>query len=116
MILMVDWEKLTWTRNRKTLLSQVAVESLVVVDISPLNPPPVDPTDKSSWNMEHFFHCMKAVKFDQSLSMSKVRVCFVVLKIRRCCGSGFASIRNQDPVPRPDPHQIEMLDPEQDPE
>jgi hypothetical protein len=48
MILIVDREKLTWTSNRKTLLSQVTGESLVVVDISPLNPPPVDPSDKDS--------------------------------------------------------------------
>jgi hypothetical protein len=45
---MVDWEKLTWTRNHKTLLFQVTVESLVVVDISPLNPPPLDPSDNDS--------------------------------------------------------------------
>jgi hypothetical protein len=49
MILMVDWEKSTWTRNRKTLLSQVTVESLVVVDISNLNlPQQLDPTDNDS--------------------------------------------------------------------
>jgi hypothetical protein len=49
MILMVDREKLTWTSNRKTLLSQVTVESLVVVDISPLNPlQQRDPSDNNS--------------------------------------------------------------------
>ena len=55
------------------LLLQVVIERLVVVDISPLNPHvELDPTDKSEWNMEHYFHSMKAVHFDQSLSMSKV--------------------------------------------
>jgi hypothetical protein len=53
----------------------VEIDRLVVVDISPLNPhQELDPTDKSAWNMEHYFHCMKVVQFDQNLSISKVPV------------------------------------------
>ena len=50
----------------------IEVEKLVVVDISPLNQD-FDVTSSSEWNMEHFFHCLKAVQFKQNLSISQAR-------------------------------------------
>ena len=40
------------------------VEALVVVDVSPVNQR-FNLEDGSEWNMDHFFHAMKAVKFLQ---------------------------------------------------
>ena len=40
------------------------VEAMVVVDISPINQK-FNLEDGSSWNMDHFFHALKAVKFLQ---------------------------------------------------
>jgi abhydrolase domain-containing protein 11 len=48
------------------------IDKLVVVDISPLNQE-FDVTSSNEWNMEHYFHCLKAVEFDQSLSLSAAR-------------------------------------------
>ena len=48
------------------------IEKLVVVDISPLNQE-FDVTSSNDWNMEHYFHCLKAVQFNQSLSISQAR-------------------------------------------
>ena len=40
------------------------VDALVVVDVSPINQR-FNLEDGSEWNMDHFFHAMKAVKFLQ---------------------------------------------------
>jgi len=48
------------------------IEKLVVVDISPINQE-FDVTSSNEWNMEHYFHCLKAVEFNQSLSISQAR-------------------------------------------
>jgi len=48
------------------------IEKLVVVDISPLNQE-FDVTSSNEWNMEHYFHCLKAVDFKQSMTISQAR-------------------------------------------
>ena len=48
------------------------VESLAVVDVSPVNRV-FDVTDATEWNMEHFFHAMLAVEFKQNGNMSECR-------------------------------------------
>ena len=48
------------------------VESLAVVDVSPVNRS-FDVTDATEWNMEHFFHSMLAVEFKQDANMSECR-------------------------------------------
>lgn len=48
------------------------IDKLVVLDISPVNQS-FDVTSNNEWNMEHYFHCLKAVKFDQSLAISQAR-------------------------------------------
>ena len=48
------------------------VESLAVVDVSPVNRS-FDVTDATEWNMEHFFHAMLAVEFKQDANMSECR-------------------------------------------
>ena len=66
------------------LTSSLPLDKVVVVDVSPVNQvkpfkrtnqnllasKEFDVTSSSQWNMEHFFHCLKAVTFDQSLSIS----------------------------------------------
>ena len=42
-----------------------------MVDISPLNQR-FDTTSSNEWNMEHYFHCLKAVVFDQNTTISQV--------------------------------------------
>ena len=68
------------------LTSSLPLDKVVVVDVSPVNQvksfkqtnhnllasKEFDVTSSSQWNMEHFFHCLKAVTFDQSLSISGV--------------------------------------------
>ena len=54
------------------LAQAVQVERLIVVDISPLNQE-FDTTSSSEWNMEHFFHCLKAVKFPHGGTLSQAR-------------------------------------------
>ena len=54
------------------------VKALVVVDVSPINQK-FNLEDGSDWNMDHFFHAMKAVKFLQksdvsNWTMSKVHI------------------------------------------
>ena len=46
------------------------VESLVVVDVSPVNVQ-FSTMDATSWNMSHFFHAMKAVRFLQPTAIEK---------------------------------------------
>jgi len=48
------------------------INSLVIVDISPINQD-FDVTSNNEWNMEHYFHCLKAVNFDQSKNISQAR-------------------------------------------
>jgi len=48
------------------------IEKLIVLDISPINQK-FDVTSSNEWNMEHYFHCLKAVNFNQSLSLSQAR-------------------------------------------
>ena len=48
------------------------VDRIVVVDISPVNRK-FDVTDSTDWNMSHFFHMLKSVRFPENLSISKVR-------------------------------------------
>ena len=48
------------------------IEKLAVVDISPLNQE-FDVTSSNEWNMEHYFHCLKAVNFNQSVTISQAR-------------------------------------------
>merc|ERR1719347_1213298 len=48
------------------------IDKLIVLDISPVNQT-FDVTSSNEWNMEHYFHCLKAVVFDQSLPISKAR-------------------------------------------
>jgi len=50
----------------------IDIDKLVVVDISPVNQE-FDVTSSNEWNMEHFFHCLKAVKFQQNTSISLAR-------------------------------------------
>jgi len=54
------------------LKHQVAIDRMVIVDISPINQE-FDVTSSNEWNMEHYFHCLKAVNFNQSLTISKAR-------------------------------------------
>ena len=57
------------------------VESLAVVDVSPVNRS-FDVTDATEWNMEHFFHAMLAVEFKQDANMSECRkVAFGLLEV-----------------------------------
>ena len=44
---------------------------MVIVDISPVNQK-FDVTSSTEWNMEHYFHCLKNVTFDQSMKISEV--------------------------------------------
>ena len=80
------------------LRSPDLVHSMIVVDISPINQK-FNLEDGSEWNMDHFFHAMKAVKFLQSSevekwSLSKV-ICYkYIISIRlslwikgKCCTS-----------------------------
>ena len=46
------------------------VHSLIVVDISPINQK-FNLEDGSEWNMDHFFHAMKAVEFLQPPDVEK---------------------------------------------
>jgi len=57
-----------WT----ALNSMVNIEKLIVLDISPINQE-FDVTSSNEWNMEHFFHCLKAVEFNQKVSISQAR-------------------------------------------
>lgn len=52
------------------LQSSDLVHSLIVVDISPINQR-FNLEDGSEWNMDHFFHAMKAVKFLQPSETEK---------------------------------------------
>ena len=80
------------TSMHLALTSPSTLHSLVVVDVSPVNQVVVvtvvvqvlvvdkssfgqefDATSTSQWNMEHFFHCLKAVTFDQDLGLSAAR-------------------------------------------
>ena len=61
-----DYEKITLFRHPEM------VESLAVVDVSPVNRV-FDVTDATEWNMEHFFHAMLAVEFKQDGNMSQCR-------------------------------------------
>jgi len=54
------------------LPSEIEIERLVLVDISPLNQR-FDTTSSNEWNMEHYFHCLKAVTFDQNTTISQAR-------------------------------------------
>jgi len=54
------------------LQHKVEIKQLIVVDVSPINQE-FDVTSSNEWNMEHYFHCLKAVKFDQTASISKAR-------------------------------------------
>ena len=72
------------TTMQLALTSNLPLDKVVVVDVSPVNQvksfkrtnhnllasKEFDVTSSSQWNMEHFFHCLKAVTFDQSLSIS----------------------------------------------
>jgi len=60
------------TSMHLALTSPSTLHSLVVVDVSPVNQE-FDATSTSQWNMEHFFHCLKAVTFDQDLGLSAAR-------------------------------------------
>lgn len=60
------------TTMQLALTSNLPLDKVVVVDVSPVNQE-FDVTSSSQWNMEHFFHCLKAVTFDQSLSISAAR-------------------------------------------
>jgi len=51
---------------------EIDIDRMIVVDISPLNQE-FDVTSSNEWNMEHYFHCLKAVHFDQKLTISKAR-------------------------------------------
>jgi pimeloyl-ACP methyl ester carboxylesterase len=48
------------------------VDRIVIVDISPVNRK-FDVTDSTEWNMSHFFHLLKSVRFQDNLPISKVR-------------------------------------------
>jgi len=50
----------------------IDIDKLIVLDISPINQT-FDVTSSNEWNMEHYFHCLKSVKFNQSLSVSMAR-------------------------------------------
>jgi len=50
----------------------IDIDKLIVLDISPINQT-FDVTSSNEWNMEHYFHCLKSVKFNQSLSISMAR-------------------------------------------
>ena len=50
----------------------IDIDKLIVLDISPINQK-FDVTSSNEWNMEHYFHCLKSVKFNQSLSVSMAR-------------------------------------------
>jgi len=54
------------------LTNMVEVDKLIVLDISPINQK-FDVTSSNEWNMEHFFHCLKAVNFNQSMTLSQAR-------------------------------------------
>ena len=54
------------------LQEKVKLEKLIVVDISPLNQD-FDVTSNNEWNMEHYFHCLKAVNFRQDVNISQAR-------------------------------------------
>ena len=77
-----------WTQPRRScpvfdcFFLLFLLDKVVVVDISPVNQT-FDVTSSNEWNMEHYFHCLKAVTFDQSLSISAAR--FVVRRTKNCC-------------------------------
>ena len=48
------------------------VDRMVIVDISPVNRK-FDVIDSTEWNMSHFFHLLKSVRFQDNLPISKVR-------------------------------------------
>jgi len=50
----------------------IDIDKLIVLDISPINQK-FDVTSSNEWNMEHYFHCLKSVTFNQSLSVSMAR-------------------------------------------
>ncbi|XP_023337477.1 protein ABHD11 [Eurytemora carolleeae] len=50
----------------------VKIDRVVIVDISPVNQK-FDVTSSNEWNMEHYFHCLKNVTFDQSMKISEAR-------------------------------------------
>ena len=50
----------------------IDIDKLIVLDISPINQK-FDVTSSNEWNMEHYFHCLKNVQFNQSLSVSMAR-------------------------------------------
>merc|ERR1712113_257493 len=58
------------TTMQLALTSNLPLDKVVVVDVSPVNQE-FDVTSSSQWNMEHFFHCLKAVTFDQSLAFNE---------------------------------------------
>jgi len=60
------------TSMHLALTQPSTTHSLVVVDVSPVNQE-FDATSTSQWNMEHFFHCLQAVTFDQALGLSAAR-------------------------------------------
>ena len=43
------------------LEERLVLDKLVIVDISPVNQT-FDTTSSNEWNMEHYFHCLKAVR------------------------------------------------------
>merc|ERR1719189_382018 len=55
-----------------TLDKVIDIDKLIVLDISPINQK-FDVTSSNEWNMEHYFHCLKNVQFNQSLSVSMAR-------------------------------------------
>jgi len=52
--------------------SEINLSQLIVVDISPVNQQ-FDVTSSNEWNMEHYFHCLKAVTFSPGLQISAAR-------------------------------------------
>lgn len=51
---------------------EISIDKMIVVDISPLNQE-FDETSSNEWNMEHYFHCLKSVTFDQTKSLFQAR-------------------------------------------